>query len=164
MRSFTILSILLVAVSGSIGCSSSRADDRDGAAGKLSCDGARCDGRCTDSAVSSLADIGQLVVIYLENRSFDHLYGSYPGAEGLSSSGRGAGFSGPQHDLKGLPEPRRRDSLGEYGEYLLQKRRLAPDRGEEGNRFRRTAARRASMKSSSSGCAATREICGTPFL
>jgi acid phosphatase len=35
----------------------------------------------------ALSSLGHVVVIYLENWSFDSLYGSYPGAEGLSSPG-----------------------------------------------------------------------------
>ena len=33
-----------------------------------------------------LSDVGHLVVVYMENHSFDSLFGSYPGAEGLSSA------------------------------------------------------------------------------
>ena len=40
-----------------------------------------------DSPSRSLSQLGHVIVIYLENRSFDHLYGGYPGAEGLSSPG-----------------------------------------------------------------------------
>ncbi len=39
----------------------------------------------TCTAKPSLSQLGHVVVIYLENHSFDNLYGSYPGAEGLSS-------------------------------------------------------------------------------
>jgi acid phosphatase len=46
---------------------------------------AMCRDACIDERVPSLAQVGHVVIIYLENRSFDHLYGSYPGAEGLSS-------------------------------------------------------------------------------
>ncbi|HVY47158.1 MAG TPA: alkaline phosphatase family protein [Minicystis sp.] len=35
---------------------------------------------------TGLSKIDNVVVIYLENHSFDNLYGSYPGAEGLASS------------------------------------------------------------------------------
>lgn len=35
-------------------------------------------------AVPGLARIDYIIVIYLENRSFDHLYGRFPGAEGLA--------------------------------------------------------------------------------
>jgi len=50
-----------------------------------------CEAMCRDAAgettsFPSLSELGHVVVIYLENRSFDHLYGSYPGAEGLSSA------------------------------------------------------------------------------
>src|ERR1700728_2964582 len=31
--------------------------------------------------------IGHIVVLFLENRSFDHLYGLFPGAEGIHDSG-----------------------------------------------------------------------------
>jgi phospholipase C len=43
--------------------------------------------------------IDYLVVIYLENRSFDHLFGLFPGAEGLAQA---AGAS-PQVDAGGTP-------------------------------------------------------------
>ncbi|WIT14166.1 acid phosphatase [Paucibacter sediminis] len=33
-----------------------------------------------------LAKIGQIVVVYMENRSFDHLFGLYPGANGLAQA------------------------------------------------------------------------------
>ena len=33
-----------------------------------------------------LAQIGQIVVVYLENRSFDHLFGLYPGANGVPNA------------------------------------------------------------------------------
>ena len=31
--------------------------------------------------------IGHIIVVFLENRSFDHLYGLFPGAEGIQDSG-----------------------------------------------------------------------------
>ena len=34
-------------------------------------------------AAAGIEDIEVVVVIYAENRSFDHLYGLYPGANGL---------------------------------------------------------------------------------
>ena len=44
---------------------------------------------CTDSTSppsrASLSKINHVVVIYMENHSFDNLYGSFPGADGLSS-------------------------------------------------------------------------------
>ena len=39
------------------------------------------------SVASELSKLEHLVVIYLENHSFDNLYGSYPGVEGLASPG-----------------------------------------------------------------------------
>lgn len=35
---------------------------------------------------AGLERIGHIVVVYLENRSFDHLYGLFPGAEGLAQA------------------------------------------------------------------------------
>ncbi len=34
--------------------------------------------------------VGHIIVIFLENRSFDHLYGLFPGADGLNDAGRAA--------------------------------------------------------------------------
>jgi phospholipase C len=34
-----------------------------------------------------LSRIGHIIVLFLENRSFDHLYGLFPGAEGIHASG-----------------------------------------------------------------------------
>src|ERR1700686_2609077 len=34
-----------------------------------------------------LGRIGHIIVLFLENRSFDHLYGLFPGAEGIQYSG-----------------------------------------------------------------------------
>jgi phospholipase C len=34
--------------------------------------------------------VGHIIVIFLENRSFDHLYGLFPGADGFSEAGSGA--------------------------------------------------------------------------
>ena len=54
------------------------------------------------------APIDHIVVLFLENRSFDHLFGTYPGADGL------AGYRGRQADPRGvtyatLPQPLGRD-------------------------------------------------------
>ncbi len=54
------------------------------------------------------APIDHIIVLFLENRSFDHLFGTYPGAEGLAS------YPGRQADLNGatyerLPQPIGRD-------------------------------------------------------
>src|SRR5438045_2849471 len=49
--------------------------------------------------VPGLNKIEHIIVIYLENRSFDHLYGMFPGAEGLAQAGAAA----PQVDKDGKP-------------------------------------------------------------
>ena len=54
------------------------------------------------------APIDHVVVLFLENRSFDHLFGTYPGADGLSN------YTGKQADARGvtyatLPPPLGRD-------------------------------------------------------
>ena len=46
-----------------------------------------CTAGCASSPVGSgLEKIDTIVVIYAENRSFDHLYGLFPGAEGIASA------------------------------------------------------------------------------
>lgn len=47
--------------------------------------------------VPGLTKIDHIIVIYLENRSFDHLYGLFPGADGLAHAGGAA----PQIDENG---------------------------------------------------------------
>jgi acid phosphatase len=44
------------------------------------------------AAKPSLADIDTIVVIYGENRSFDNLYGLFPGADGIANALKGGGF------------------------------------------------------------------------
>lgn len=51
---------------------------------------------------SGLEGIDHIVVIYAENRSFDHLYGSFPGAEGIGQASSG---QMTQLDLDGKPLP-----------------------------------------------------------
>lgn len=51
----------------------------------------------------TLDRIGHIIVIYLENRSFDHLYGHFPGAEGLEQA---RPILTRQIDLRGNPYPR----------------------------------------------------------
>ncbi len=41
-----------------------------------------------DAAGGNYADIQTLVVIYAENRSFDNLFGTFPGANGLANASR----------------------------------------------------------------------------
>lgn len=55
-----------------------------------------------------LAKIGQIVVMYLENRSFDHLFGLYPGADGIQSAlaqGRGVQLDANGQPYTALPPP-----------------------------------------------------------
>jgi acid phosphatase len=47
----------------------------------------------------ALGKIDHIVVIYLENRSFDHLFGAFPGANGLANAGAAA----TQVDANGQP-------------------------------------------------------------
>lgn len=47
--------------------------------------------------VPGLNKVEHIIVIYLENRSFDHLYGLFPGAEGLAQASAVA----PQVDKDG---------------------------------------------------------------
>jgi phospholipase C len=42
------------------------------------------------AAATTLTDIRHIIVIYTENRSFDNLYGLFPGADGLSAAGSAA--------------------------------------------------------------------------
>src|SRR5260370_24861045 len=51
-------------------------------AAALLADRASSQGRATED----LARIEHVVVIYAENRSFDHLYGLFPGADGIASA------------------------------------------------------------------------------
>jgi len=37
---------------------------------------------------AGLGQLGHIVIVYLENRSFDHLFGLFPGAEGLNAAAR----------------------------------------------------------------------------
>jgi acid phosphatase len=68
---------------------------------------AACDrtARVPGKTTSSLDQIQTVVVIYAENRAFDNLYGSFPGAEGLQS-GASASYAQVDRDgtvLKELP-------------------------------------------------------------
>src|SRR3984957_8554141 len=49
--------------------------------------------------VAGLERINHIIVIYLENRSFDQLYGLFPGADGIDN----AGAAGTQVDKDGKP-------------------------------------------------------------
>jgi phospholipase C len=55
--------------------------------------------RAAPKTVRGLEKIDHIIVIYLENRSFDHLYGLFPGADGLANAAHAA----PQIDANGKP-------------------------------------------------------------
>jgi phospholipase C len=62
-------------------------------------------GTATDGSAQDLSKIRTIVVIYAENRSFDNLYGSFPGADGLQDA-RATGYLQRDRDgtiLKELP-------------------------------------------------------------
>lgn len=59
-----------------------------------------------------LARIGHIVVIYGENRSFDNLYGGFPGASGI---GEADPASATQLDVNGAPLPRLPPVWGAHG-------------------------------------------------
>jgi len=50
-------------------------------------------------SAAGLGDINHIIVIYLENRTFDNLYGAFPGADGRAN----AGASATQVDRDGKP-------------------------------------------------------------
>ena len=54
------------------------------------------------AGAAGLGDVNHIIVIYLENRSFDNLYGSFPGADGLANAGAAA----TQVDKDGKPYAR----------------------------------------------------------
>lgn len=47
------------------------------------------------TAGAKLANINNFVIIYMENRSFDELYGTFPGANGLANAPAGTQISMP---------------------------------------------------------------------
>src|ERR1700733_13675387 len=55
------------------------------------------------AAQAGLDKIQNIVVIYAENRSFDHLYGSFPGADGIAQA---TAEQKAQLDFDGKPLPR----------------------------------------------------------
>src|SRR5882757_11181448 len=55
------------------------------------------------NAQDGLAKVKTIVVIYAENRSFDHLYGFFPGAEGIANA---TAEQKTQLDHDGTPLPR----------------------------------------------------------
>jgi len=62
-------------------------------------------GLASEARSAGIEDIATIVVIYAENRSFDSLYGAFPGANGLSQV-TAAGYTQLDRDgsvLKELP-------------------------------------------------------------
>jgi phospholipase C len=56
-----------------------------------------CGGSLTGEPRGREAPIGHIVVLFMENRSFDHLFGTYPRADGVAS------YHGKQTDRAGVP-------------------------------------------------------------
>ncbi len=67
--------------------------------GLAACHGAAVPGSPATETDASLRAIGHIVVIYLENRSFDNLYGEFAGADGLEN----ARNAPRQEDQHGVP-------------------------------------------------------------
>lgn len=86
----SIRSMFLLFVAATLVTAGCKDDDDDGTTkgGVSREDGGTSDASSDkdhDHGKESLKDVEHLVVIFLENHSFDNLYGSYPGAEGLNS-------------------------------------------------------------------------------
>ena len=64
---------------------------------------AGCSTKSTAPAAGALQRVDTIVVVYAENRSFDHLYGTFPGAEGLADA-KAEQYT--QLDFNGAPLPR----------------------------------------------------------
>jgi phospholipase C len=75
------------------------------------------------AATPNYADIQTVVVIYAENRSFDNLYGAYPGANGLAHASR---TSVVQLDRDGKPMRGLPAIWGGTGEKVTQGAPVAP--------------------------------------
>src|SRR2546425_2115198 len=58
---------------------------------------------CATAPAGGLERIETIVVIYAENRSFDHLYGMFPGANGIASA-TPEQWTQRDHDGSVLPE------------------------------------------------------------
>jgi phospholipase C len=85
------------------GCSPDAAT-RPAAPGASNSSLAKVDGAASNADDDQMGESGfgqlkHIVVIYLENHSFDNLYGEFPGANGLA----GAGAKATQLDLLGIP-------------------------------------------------------------
>src|SRR5436305_14301180 len=63
-------------------------------------------------ADEALGKIKNIVVIYAENRSFDHLYGTFPGANGIANATKQQ-YLQRDHDGSELPQLRTWNAKGE---------------------------------------------------
>jgi phospholipase C len=62
-----------------------------------------------EPSATAAPPIDHIIVLFMENRSFDHLFGSYPGADGLE------GYRGRQTDKNGVAFPTLPTPLGRDG-------------------------------------------------
>ena len=76
---------------------------------------AGCGGAVADRSATpgDRAPIDHIIVLYMENRSFDHLFGTYPGADGI------ANYRGRQENGSGVPYPTLPAPIGRDGNFLL---------------------------------------------
>jgi len=72
---------------------------------------AGCGGAVSDRITQpgERAPIDHIIVLYMENRSFDHLFGTYPGADGI------ANYHGRQENAAGVAYPTLPQPLGHDG-------------------------------------------------
>jgi phospholipase C len=98
----TVLLALLFSVLA-IGCSRDEAKNTQSAAQNQ--DANQPDGTKTNGA-AGIEKLQHIVVIYMENHSFDNLYGEFPGANGLSNAGDHATqIDRSGHPYRELPSP-----------------------------------------------------------
>jgi len=77
-------------------------------------------------SAAGLGDINHIIVIYLENRTFDNLYGAFPGADGRAN----AGASATQVDRDGKPYAKLPQPFGfsiDYTDGAMNLRSYYPD-------------------------------------
>ena len=92
-------------------------------------------GRAVLAAEPNYADIETVVVIYAENRSFDNLFGTFPGANGLANA---SPASVAQVDRDGKPMPGLPAIWGGTASKVMQGAPVAPDRPDPGPDGRRS--------------------------
>ncbi len=67
---------------------------------------ATCVSVAAQEQANPFARIGHVVVVFTENRSFDHVFGLFPGAEGVNSAERPPQVDFDGRPLAALPRPR----------------------------------------------------------